>query len=115
MVNERYESIRAALEEERQSLERQLSGEGIAGDAAAGTRGVDEGFADSAHATAERSQMLSLKDQLESTHAEVVAALERLDAGNFGVCERCGNEIPLERLEARPTARLCITCKQATS
>lgn len=38
-------------------------------------------------------------------------ALARLDAGEYGFCEVCGAEIGLRRLEARPTATLCIDCK----
>jgi len=38
-------------------------------------------------------------------------ALERVQAGNYGYCQECGNPISRERLEAVPHARLCITCK----
>ena len=38
-------------------------------------------------------------------------ALERIDSGEFGICESCGAEIGDKRLEARPTATLCIDCK----
>lgn len=75
----------------------------------------EEGFADSAQATAERSSLLSLVEQLQENRREVAAALERIEQGTYGKCERCGNEIPVERLEALPTARLCVTCKQATT
>jgi RNA polymerase-binding transcription factor DksA len=35
-----------------------------------------------------------------------------VDRGSYGQCERCGKEIGPERLEAVPTARLCISCAQ---
>lgn len=38
-------------------------------------------------------------------------ALERIDNGEYGFCESCGVEIGMKRLEARPTATLCIDCK----
>ena len=38
-------------------------------------------------------------------------ALERIEAGGYGVCSSCGEEIGLKRLEARPVATLCIDCK----
>ena len=38
-------------------------------------------------------------------------ALERIESGEYGLCESCGIEIGLKRLEARPTATLCIDCK----
>ncbi|SDS87588.1 RNA polymerase-binding transcription factor DksA [Friedmanniella luteola] len=46
----------------------------------------------------------------EQTLAELVAARDRLAAGRFGVCERCGRPIPEARLRARPEARLCVAC-----
>lgn len=39
-------------------------------------------------------------------------ALQRLATGDYGYCDGCGIEIGIERLEARPTAELCIDCKQ---
>ena len=42
--------------------------------------------------------------------AEVDAALTRLDDGSYGICERCGQPIPAERLHVRPTARRCVPC-----
>lgn len=41
---------------------------------------------------------------------EISAALVRLDAGSYGVCERCGGAIPVGRLEARPSTSFCISC-----
>jgi DnaK suppressor protein len=38
-------------------------------------------------------------------------ALERLNEGDYGYCESCGEEIGISRLEARPTAEMCIDCK----
>ncbi|MGW5698185.1 TraR/DksA family transcriptional regulator, partial [Streptomyces asiaticus] len=40
-------------------------------------------------------------------------ALERLDHGDYGRCEVCGEPIPAERLEARPTATTCVRCATA--
>lgn len=41
---------------------------------------------------------------------EIDAALERIAAGRFGVCSECGEDIPLGRLQAIPTARTCTSC-----
>jgi RNA polymerase-binding protein DksA len=41
---------------------------------------------------------------------DALAALQRIDAGTFGICERCGKDIAPARLEAIPAARLCIDC-----
>lgn len=40
-------------------------------------------------------------------------ALQRIEAGGYGVCEGCGGEIPVERLRARPSATLCVPCQEA--
>lgn len=42
---------------------------------------------------------------------EVNAALGRLEAGTYGVCERCSRPIPLARLRAMPSARYCVECQ----
>jgi len=44
---------------------------------------------------------------------DVVSALQKLDDGAFGSCERCGEAILDKRLEALPFARYCITCQRA--
>ena len=43
---------------------------------------------------------------------DVVSALQRMDDGNFGNCERCGEVIAEKRLEALPFARFCIGCQR---
>jgi DnaK suppressor protein len=53
----------------------------------------------------------SLRDTLQ----DVEQALERMEAGTYGLCERCGQPIGDERLEALPAARLCMTCKRQRS
>ena len=44
---------------------------------------------------------------------EVVSALQKIDEGAFGACERCGEAIGDKRLEALPFARYCIECQRA--
>ena len=58
----------------------------------------------------ERSQVGALAEQARVHLVEVDAALTRLEDGSYGRCERCGGAIAAGRLEARPTARTCITC-----
>ncbi len=58
----------------------------------------------------ERSQVGALVRQAEEHLARVEAALSRLDAGTYGVCETCGRPIPPERLEVRPAAATCVGC-----
>jgi DnaK suppressor protein len=47
----------------------------------------------------------------ESTVGEINAALERLENGSYGVCERCTEPIPFERLEVLPMTPLCTPCQ----
>lgn len=53
---------------------------------------------------------LSRRQQAELTLVD--QAIERLKAGGFGSCDRCGNEIPAARLVALPYARHCISCQE---
>ncbi|MDR2338316.1 MAG: TraR/DksA C4-type zinc finger protein [Deltaproteobacteria bacterium] len=42
---------------------------------------------------------------------KISVALQKIESGEYGICENCGEEISLARLEARPVAQLCIDCK----
>lgn len=42
--------------------------------------------------------------------SEISAALSRIEAGDYGVCVRCGESIPEARLRAQPTAATCVDC-----
>ena len=43
---------------------------------------------------------------------DIEVALERLEAGEYGNCQRCAKPIPVERLEILPYARCCVKCQQ---
>jgi DnaK suppressor protein len=47
----------------------------------------------------------------ESAMGEIEAALERLENGCYGICARCAEPIPFERLEVLPMTRLCTPCQ----
>jgi RNA polymerase-binding transcription factor DksA len=47
----------------------------------------------------------------EAALSEIDAALQRLEEGSYGVCERCAEPIPWERLEVLPMSRLCTPCQ----
>ena len=68
--------------------------------------------ADSASETLDREIELSLEDNADHLLAAIDAALARIDAGTYGMCERCGEPIEHERLEALPYATKCIECKR---
>ena len=74
------------------------------------TNADDEHDPEGATIAFERSQIEALVRQAEHGIEEIAAAIERLDAGIYGICEVCGGPIGEARLEARPTARVCIQC-----
>jgi DnaK suppressor protein len=100
-------TLRAQLEDERARLQTQLA---KAGKGPGATLDFDEGFADSGQVTAERGEVEALAGTLLETLQDIEDALAKFEAGTYGTCERCGNEIQPARLEAMPAARLCITC-----
>jgi DnaK suppressor protein len=105
---------RRLLEAEREdSLERMHALErdhaGIV-DAATSANADDEHDPEGATMAFEREHVASLLDQTRDQLSRVEAALHRLEEGSYGVCQRCGQQIAAGRLEARPTATLCIAC-----
>lgn len=105
---------RAALDEERRETLARLAA--LTGDFAAiveaseGSNADDEHDPEGATIAFERSQLDALVQQARHHVSEIDAALERLDADTYGICERCGRPIAPGRLEARPVARTCIEC-----
>ena len=79
-------------------------------EASEGSNADDEHDPEGATIAFERSQVDALARQAREHLREIDAALARLDAGDYGNCERCGRPISAGRLEARPTARTCIDC-----
>ena len=78
-------------------------------------RQVDAGGEDQADAgtkTHQWEQELTLTHGILERIEQVERAINRIDEGTYGQCERCGNSIPIARLEAFPAATLCVSCKQ---
>lgn len=105
---------RSRLEEQREATRRRLAGLTGSYDAVVAasydSNADDEHDPEGATIAFERSQVGALIRQAQEALVEIDAALARLDAGSYGICERCGRPIGTERLEARPVARLCIGC-----
>lgn len=105
--------LRAALEQEREELLGQVSDLDAESDV---SRWRDGGFdddpADSGSANLERDRAQSLSGHARRMLGEVEAALERMDAGEYGTCANCGAAIERERLKALPYATLCMDCKR---
>ncbi|MEW5724820.1 MAG: RNA polymerase-binding protein DksA [Thermodesulfobacteriota bacterium] len=66
---------------------------------------------DRASVESDRNFILRLRDRERKLMGKINAALERIEDGTFGICEECGGEIGIKRLEARPVTTQCIECK----
>lgn len=109
------EKIRAALAERRDELRAeydQTLSEIIELQRDRWTDSAGDDQADTGTKTFERAQEISLANSILERINQVERALERLDEGNYGWCERCAKPIPVERLAAFPSATLCVSCKQ---
>jgi DnaK suppressor protein len=58
-----------------------------------------------------QSFKIRLREREEKLLKKIDSALERIDGGDFGRCDDCGQAIEVKRLMARPVTTLCITCK----
>ncbi len=66
---------------------------------------------DQATAEIDRNFMLRLKGRERKLLKKIEEAIERIDQGIFGICDKCGLDINIKRLEARPVTSMCIECK----
>ena len=74
----------------------------------------DENFpdpTDRASMESNRNSVLRIRDRERKLIFKIQEALQRLDDGEYGICEQCGEKIGIERLKARPVTTLCIACK----
>jgi len=67
---------------------------------------------DQATTDVEQSMRVRLCNREAFYLKKVDEALQRIEEGVFGECDECGEDIELRRLEARPTATLCVSCKE---
>jgi DnaK suppressor protein len=66
---------------------------------------------DRATQESDRNFELRIRDRERKLINKIKEALERIDQGEFGICELCGEDISEGRLKARPVTTLCIDCK----
>lgn len=66
---------------------------------------------DQATAETDRNFMLRLRGREQRLLKKIDEAIDRIESGTFGICDDCGNEIDVKRLEARPVTTMCIECK----
>ncbi len=66
---------------------------------------------DRASLEAERNFMLRIRDRESKLIKKIKKTLARIETDTFGICDKCGDDIALERLKARPVTTQCIDCK----
>jgi RNA polymerase-binding protein DksA len=109
------EEARNKLEEERRrllgaraDLQAEVEQESAGGEDVSELSSVDQHPADQATETFEREKDLSILESTDEQLRDIERAFARIENGSYGTCEVCGRPIGDERLQAKPSARLCI-------
>ncbi len=74
--------------------------------------GFDDDPADTGSANFERERAQSLANHARRIILQIDDALRRMEQGTYGICQRCGDPIDFDRLEALPYATFCMDCKR---
>ena len=80
-------------------------------DAEPGDTQFDDESGEGSTAAVDRERDLALSAQARAEVVEIDVALDKIDEGTYGVCDKCGKPIPKARLEVIPWAALCVNCK----
>ena len=109
-------AMRAELEKRRTEITddvRRMSEEiqsiGVEQDSEAGS--VGNHFADDGSSVQESERLATMSGDMQEMLNQIDAALERIDDGTFGTCQRCGKQINPERIESFPYVAYCIECQ----
>lgn len=113
MANYDEAAVRRRLMEDLEQIERDIFARTRGEQAVTPSEGLDgtgvtSEQADEGAALTEFDRNQAMLDNDYALQSQINAALQRLDAGKYGICERCGREISPRRLEALPYATLCI-------
>jgi DnaK suppressor protein len=76
-------------------------------------RSPDPNTAEGGSLAFEMEKELSILENTRDILAKVEEALVRIEDGTYGICDVCGEAIPVARLEALPYTKLCVTCASA--
>jgi DnaK suppressor protein len=95
----------------RQAEELKAQADSLALEHEPGDVQFDEEGGEGGTSNVDRELDLVLSAQARAAIAEIDRALDKLDAGTYGLCEQCGEPIPEARLQALPHAALCVACK----
>ncbi len=110
--------FRRRLEEEQQRLQEMIRDieserEEVRLTETSSDRSPDPNTAEGGSLAFEMEKELSILENSRDILAKVEEALGRIDEGTYGICDVCGEAIPVARLEALPYAKMCVTCASA--
>lgn len=122
MNKKKIQELKEKLEAEKEEVQKELKDfakkdEGLEGDWDTrfpkweGPEGSTADLEMAADEVEEYSNLLPVEYILEIRLKNINAALEKIERGEYGACEKCGGKIPLERLEIYPEAKYCLKCK----
>jgi len=118
MDKQNIQEIKTKLEETKIQLEKELQSfanadENVKGDWDTRFPEFNNGgnLEEAADEVVEYEEKLQIEHNLELRLRDINLALEKIEKGNYGICEKCGKEIPIERLAIYPEARVCLSCK----
>ncbi|MEK7609394.1 MAG: TraR/DksA family transcriptional regulator, partial [Patescibacteria group bacterium] len=108
--------LKSALEKEKETLTEELRSvahpdKKVKGDWDADYKDLGNDWDDNSQEVTEYATRLPLEHELEVRLSEVNAALEKMAKGSYGICEKCGQAMDIDRLRAEPSARMCVDHK----
>ncbi len=116
MNDEKLAAMRTALEDRKTEIEGEVDFMGAEIRSLGVEQGEEKGgvgnhLADDGASVTEAETLSTISSDLGDILVQVNGALERMDEGTFGICQRCERPIGEERLEAFPYVRFCIECQ----
>lgn len=116
MNDKQMAAMRTALEERKSEIEREVDSmdaeiRSIGEEQGEEKGGVGNHLAEDGSNVMEAERLSTINGDLRDILNQVNGALQRMDEGTFGTCQRCGKPIGEERLEAFPYVRFCIECQ----
>lgn len=103
----RYPDIRRDLERQRAAILEEI---GVVLTNRSGLEPLPD-VSDQASAEVDQNFSMRIREREQKLLKKIDEALDRLAHNTYGICERCGEDIPYKRLKARPVTTLCIECK----
>lgn len=109
MNQETFDYFKMVLQDQKKQLLIQAN-QTVMNEVANGQEHLSD-YGDLATLESDRTFHLRIRDRERKLIKKIDQALDRIENDTFGLCERCGNEIAIERLKARPVTTFCIACK----